>query len=392
MSARGCRASSATPLQLEELEEEGGQASPRSPGVPRGSVEDLRELRGARVPMAVSVSVLIYECIAYNAVFLQRVLPAVGKSMFVMPFLVVFNFFWGLAMWSYIRAHCTDPGSVPKRWQEFVLSVGDALPIAPARSEWQPGKATYCQKCRVPRPERAHHCVICGMCVLRMDHHCPWINNCVGFHNHKFFLLVGIYCCIASLLALVTTFPELILCAAIILHLDGFLSSEARDVMMVDVVVLLVFGFLALLFFTLLTPMIASHMPLARRNLTTIENNYDNMPNPFDHGSTFANLAQVFGAFGLDWFFPVSPWRPLCDGVSFPRVDESLGPDGVPDLPDSLVGDEDEPETEKVWRLRYNVRLNTTPTTEKKPISGPLPFFTRWWSGSTTDTRRIISL
>ncbi len=38
------------------------------------------------------------------------------------------------------------------------------------------------------RPPRAHHCRICRRCIRRMDHHCPWINNCVGEWNQKYFI------------------------------------------------------------------------------------------------------------------------------------------------------------------------------------------------------------
>ena len=47
--------------------------------------------------------------------------------------------------------------------------------------------------CHVFKPERCHHCSVCNRCVLNMDHHCPWINNCVGFHNRKIFILLLLY-------------------------------------------------------------------------------------------------------------------------------------------------------------------------------------------------------
>ena len=43
------------------------------------------------------------------------------------------------------------------------------------------------------RPPRANHCRICQRCIRKMDHHCPWINNCVGEWNQKYFLQFLLY-------------------------------------------------------------------------------------------------------------------------------------------------------------------------------------------------------
>eukprot|EP00415_Alexandrium_ostenfeldii_P001963 UN1963 len=102
--------------------------------------------------------------------------------------------------------------------------------------------------------------------------------------------------------------------------------------------------------------MFAQHFHLATLNATTIEGHYDNMPNPFDLGTTSQNLEQIFGAFGPDWFLPVMPTRPLSDGVTFSRNYETLGPDGLPQGMSRDYGHDPWVMQEKLWRVRYQVR------------------------------------
>jgi hypothetical protein len=52
---------------------------------------------------------------------------------------------------------------------------------------------TFCNKCQITRPPRAHHCSQCNRCILQMDHHCPWVNNCIGYNNYRSFFLALTY-------------------------------------------------------------------------------------------------------------------------------------------------------------------------------------------------------
>lgn len=73
--------------------------------------------------------------------------------------------------------------------------------------EYSEYKLRDCKYCKQPKPLRSHHCNICGYCVFKMDHHCPWINNCVGQNNHRYFILFLTHLMIGCLYVCLTAIP-----------------------------------------------------------------------------------------------------------------------------------------------------------------------------------------
>ncbi|XP_056274933.1 palmitoyltransferase ZDHHC12-A-like isoform X2 [Pseudoliparis swirei] len=59
-----------------------------------------------------------------------------------------------------------------------------------------------CGYCLLQQPMRAKHCQTCKRCVRRFDHHCPWMENCVGERNHRWFMVYLLVQLLALLWAL----------------------------------------------------------------------------------------------------------------------------------------------------------------------------------------------
>jgi len=60
---------------------------------------------------------------------------------------------------------------------------------APVRN-WMvmgPHEWGFCGKSHQPKPPRAHYDHVTKKLVLNMDHYCPWMFNCVGFLNYRYF-------------------------------------------------------------------------------------------------------------------------------------------------------------------------------------------------------------
>jgi len=70
-------------------------------------------------------------------------------------------------------------------------------------------KINNCHFCSKPKVVRSHHCSACGFCVLKLDHHCPWMMNCIGQNNQRYFMLFVTFAFLTAVLTSVLSVPIL---------------------------------------------------------------------------------------------------------------------------------------------------------------------------------------
>ncbi|XP_058610389.1 palmitoyltransferase ZDHHC18-B isoform X1 [Onychostoma macrolepis] len=150
----------------------------------------------------------IFDC-PFLVKHLTSCIPAIGGVLFV--FVVI----------SLLQTSFTDPGILPRATPEEAADIEKQIdnPTGSSSSYRPPPrtkevvinqqvvKLKYCFTCKIFRPPRTSHCSLCDNCVERFDHHCPWVGNCVGKRNYRFFytFIVSLSFLTAFIFACVTT-------------------------------------------------------------------------------------------------------------------------------------------------------------------------------------------
>ncbi|KAK5606520.1 Palmitoyltransferase zdhhc14 [Crenichthys baileyi] len=130
------------------------------------------------------------EVCPFLALQLTPIIPVIGGALFL------------FVLGTLLRTSFSDPGVLPRATPDEAADLERQIDVANGSTSYRPPPRTrevvingqtvklkYCFTCKIFRPPRASHCSLCDNCVERFDHHCPWVGNCVGRRNYRFFYM-----------------------------------------------------------------------------------------------------------------------------------------------------------------------------------------------------------
>ncbi|XP_005999387.1 zf-DHHC domain-containing protein [Latimeria chalumnae] len=272
-----------------------------------------------RDPCGLVCILLTYLSVGYaDYVIVKHILlPGYSGSIWCPFHAVMFNLIVFMLLSCHTRAVFSDPGMVPL--PDTAIDFSDLRSTTPRKNDRGNEDWTVCNRCETYRPPRAHHCRICRRCIRRMDHHCPWINNCVGELNQKYFIQFLFYTGLASLYAvtLVTTTWLWSVSKAADVYLRDLHSNHVRVAHHIILVVeSVLFGlFVMVIFYDQMVSIIMDETPIEQlRNRLLKEANREVA---HTRKPKMALLREVFGRGNVCcWFFPCNG-PPSSGGISY---------------------------------------------------------------------------